>query len=75
MNLNYEEVPNIISCKDLDYLSDMFDWNYNALKKAKDFRDRAEDSEISEMLKDGCELFNENLNIIKNILNEGGHNE
>ena len=31
---NYEVVPNIISCKDLDYLSDMFEWNYNAFLKA-----------------------------------------
>ena len=27
MNLNYEQVPNIITGKDLDYLSDMFNWN------------------------------------------------
>lgn len=75
MNINYDVVPNIISCKDLDYLSDMFDWNYNALKKAKDFRDRAEDQEISEMLKNGCELFNNNLNRIQTILQGGQSNE
>ena len=27
---NYNEVPNIISGKDLDYLSDIFNWNYGA---------------------------------------------
>ena len=32
MNIEYEEVPNMISCKDLDYLSDMFQWNYGAYK-------------------------------------------
>ena len=32
MNIEYENVPNIISGKDLDYLSDMFSWSYNAYK-------------------------------------------
>lgn len=27
---NYEVVPNIISGKDLDYLSDVYNWNFNA---------------------------------------------
>ena len=32
--LNYEVVPNdILTGKDLDYLSDIFEWNYIALKK------------------------------------------
>ena len=75
MKLNYEEVPNMISCKDLDYLSDMFEWNYNALKKTKDFRNRTEDKEISDKLREGCELFNENMNRILSILEKGGSNE
>lgn len=75
MNQNYSAVPNVISGKDLDYLSDMFNWNYEALKKAKDFKDRASDSEISEMLKKGCELFNSNLKVILSILSLGGSNE
>ena len=32
-NKIYNEVPTIITGKDLDYLSDMFNWNYSALKK------------------------------------------
>ena len=75
MKLNYEEVPKMISCKDLDYLSDMFEWNYNALKKTKDFRNRAEDREISDKLREGCELFNKNMNRVKSILEKGGSNE
>ncbi len=75
MNKKYNTVPTIITGKDLDYLSDMFNWNYLALKKTKDFKDRASDSEIVSALKDGCELFNSNLNIILSLLNEGGSNE
>ena len=34
MNEQYMEVPtNILTGKDMDYLSDMFEWNYEALKK------------------------------------------
>lgn len=29
-----KQVPNIISCKDLDYLSDIFNWNFTLSKKA-----------------------------------------
>ena len=75
MKQNYNEVPNIISGKDLDYLSDMFNWNYETLKKSKDFKDRASDSEIKEILKSGCELFNSNLKEILSVLSEGGSNE
>ena len=47
---NYTEVPNIISCKDLDYLSDMFSWNYGAYKCTKNAYESATDMEIKEML-------------------------
>ena len=75
MKENYETVPMIITGKDLDYLSDMFEWNYNALKKTKDFKDRSTDEEIKNMLKKGCELFNKNINLVLSLLNEGGSNE
>ena len=32
-NITYNEVPKIITGKDLDYLSDMFNWNYEGKKK------------------------------------------
>ena len=33
MEQTYNAVPNIISSKDLDYLSDMFNWNYGHIKQ------------------------------------------
>ena len=42
---NYQEVPNIITGKDLDYLSDMF-----------------------ELIKKACGMFDTNLKIIISIL-------
>ena len=41
---NYTEVPNIISCKDLDYLSDMFNWNYGAYKSSYSASNRVKES-------------------------------
>ena len=33
IKMNYEQVPDIISSKDLDYLEDMFNYNYLGYKK------------------------------------------
>lgn len=74
MKQNYDLVPNIISGKDLDYLSDMFNWNYEALKKTNDSINRVSNDELKNMLEKGFNLFNSNLNIILSIL-KGGSNE
>lgn len=70
---NYTEVPNIISCKDLDYLSDMFDWNYGAYKSTYNSIDKVTDEEIKDMLQRGSNLFESNMNQVLNIL--GGNHE
>ena len=70
---NYNQVPNIITGKDLDYLSDMFDWNYGAFKQVNNALNNVSDANISEVLNKSCELFLNNMNSVLNIL--GGHNE
>lgn len=74
-NKIYNEVPNIITGKDLDYLSDMFNWNYEALKKMNIAVSRVTDEQIKTTLEKGYNLFKNNLNVILSILNEGGNNE
>ena len=74
-NQTYTEVPNIITGKDLDYLSDMFNWNYIALKSTNEAINNVEDNEIIAILEKGFNLFNNNLNVILSILNKGGNNE
>lgn len=74
-NLNYTEVPNIITGKDLDYLSDMFNWNYEAIKKTNEAIINIEDEQLKSVLEKGYNLFNNNLNVILSILNQGGSNE
>lgn len=74
-NKIYTEVPNIITGKDLDYLSDMFNWNYEALKKMNVAINQVQDEQIKTTLEKGYNLFKNNLNVIISILNEGGNNE
>ena len=68
-------VPNMISCKDLDYLSDMFNWNYGAYKSASNAINSVTDSEIKDMLNKASNVFHGNISKILSILNEGGNNE
>lgn len=74
-NTIYNEVPNIITSKDLDYLSDMFNWNYEALKKMNVAITQVTDEQIKNILEKGYNLFKNNLNITLSIINEGGNNE
>ncbi len=72
---NYDRVPNIITGKDLDYLSDMFEWNYTAYKKYKNNLNNIQDEQIKNMFEDCVDTFYNNLNIILSILKEGGNHE
>lgn len=71
-NKVYTEVPNIITGKDLDYLSDMFNWNYEALKKMNVAVNQITDEQLKTVLEKGYNLFKNNLNVTLSILNEGG---
>ena len=70
---NYQEVPNIITGKDLDYLSDMFEWNTLALKQFNESILKVNDERIKKLLKKSCGMFDTNLKIIISIL--GGEYE
>ncbi|MGN1352545.1 MAG: hypothetical protein ACI4WF_00585 [Bacilli bacterium] len=70
---NYQEVPNIITGKDLDYLSDMFEWNTLALKQFNESILKVNDERIKKLLKKACDMFDTNLKIIISIL--GGEHE
>lgn len=73
MNLNYQEVPsNVVTGKDLDYLSDMFEWNYGALKKTNNDKNLVNDQEIKDVFNKASNLFDQNLNSILNILKSRG---
>ena len=69
MNTNYEKVPNIITGKDLDYLSDMFNWNYGGYKNTINAIEKVNDEEIKNVLTKASDLFYGNMNVVINTLN------
>lgn len=68
--MNYENVPKIITGKDLDYLSDIFNWNYNAYKHTFNEIDCVNDEEIKAILTRASDMFYNDMNNILNILND-----
>ncbi len=72
---NYNEVPNIISGKDLDYLSDIFNWNYGAYKKSVNAQKNLKNEELVTIFEEASNTFYNNMNTVLNILNQGGQNE
>lgn len=68
-NIQYMEVPsNILTGKDLDYLSDMFQWNYGAYKKMKNSVGEVTDQEIISVMDKAASIFDQNLNTVLSIL-------
>lgn len=63
-----DTVPQIISTKDLAYLSDMFEWNYTALKQINHFINEVQDSEIKELLERFRNMHEDHLHFIISIL-------
>ena len=74
MQETYNAVPNIISSKDLDYLSDMFNWNYGAYKSSLNASNSVTDEELSNLLLKASNIFHSNMSKVLNII-QGGNNE
>ena len=73
--MNYEKVPNIITGKDLNYLSDMFNWNYGAIKSNLNALKSVTDNEIKEIIERSVNIFKDTVMNILTILASGGANE
>ena len=63
-----EKVPKMISTKDISYISDMFNWNFNAFKLINDFKEKVSDEEIKDLIERVCKTHKENLSAVLNIL-------
>ena len=72
--MNYTEVPNIITGKDLDYLSDMFNWNYNAYKNTYNSIQNVSDEDLKSIMLEANSIFEDSINQVLNIM-LGGLNE
>ena len=75
MEQKYIQVPNILTEKDLNYLSDMFEWNIGSLKRTNEEITKVNDEEIKQVMKKACILFQGNLEMVLNTLLEGQINE
>lgn len=64
----YEEVPAMISGKDLDYISDMYTWNFNTCKFINNIKDNISDEEINALLNSIYVVHKENINDIIELL-------
>lgn len=65
---NYNVVPNIITGKDLDYLSDMFNWNYSGYKEMFNSLDNIKDEGVKNMISKVSDMLYDNMTNILNIL-------
>lgn len=61
-------VPVIISTKDLSYICDMFNWNFTAAKKALKFSNEVTDPEIKSEFKKVYEMHKSIDESLLNIL-------
>lgn len=72
MNEIMNVVPNMISGKDLDYLSDIFNWNYVLAKKVNSYADLVSDEEIKNIFTTIFDTCMRNLNGVLDVLNMKG---
>lgn len=70
-----ETVPQIISTKDLAYLSDMFEWNCNAFKQINHFINEVKDDEVKELLERLRNMHEDHLRFIISILKKEEYEE
>ncbi len=65
---NMEKVPSMISTKDLDYLTDIFNWNYGAFKSVINMESEFTDKALSKCAGKVSDLFMNNMDTILDIL-------
>ena len=74
MNEQYKTVPFVLSSKDLDYLKDLFNWNYGAYKTNLNAKPNVKDPELVAALDKTINAFYQTMNQTINILSEGESN-
>lgn len=62
------EVPNIISTKDLDYIKDMLKWNFVLVKKANFFMEVITDEDAKKLIEKVIKVHKSQYEKIMNIL-------
>jgi len=65
-------VPEMISTKDLSYIEDMLNWNYTDSKKANHFKDEVLDEDVKEMINNVCMMHKNHFQELLSMLQIGG---
>jgi hypothetical protein len=73
--MNYDEVPNMISGKDLDYLTDIFNWNYGAYKCAFNANNEVLDKALKKHLNKSSKVFYNAMRAVLEVLESGESDE
>ena len=73
--MNNKCVPNIISTKDLDFLQDIYNWNYGAYKNTINMLNNICDKKINKHINKCSKEFYNTMNEILDILKDGKANE
>ncbi len=68
-------IPQMISTKDIAYLSDMFEWNYNAFKQINHFISEVQDENIKEQLERLRNMHEDHMHFIISILKKEEYEE
>lgn len=75
MKSDKSKAPDILTGKDLEYLKDIFGWNYTLYKLGENVIDSINDNEIVKLFKECNNFFYDNMNIVLDILAKGEENE
>ena len=73
--MNNKCVPNIISTKDLDFLQDIYNWNYGAYKCAFNASNEVLDETLKKHLNKSSKVFYNAMREILEVLESGGSDE
>lgn len=73
--MSYDKVPNIITGKDLDYLSDMFNWNYGGYKFTYSMKENISNNDFMDIIEKCLNTFDKNMTDILSIINKEEENE
>ena len=71
--MKYKKVPNIITSKDLDYLKDIFNWNFIAYKDVCNAVNNVKDTSIKNHLLGAKNMFFNNMKEILQHLKEASN--
>lgn len=72
MKETYDIVPNILTSKDVDYLSDLFNISYGGYKSCMNSSKNVNDAEINAFLEKVANNFQNSLSSALKILKEEG---